>query len=503
MISDEMRELLSSYVDGELRDADAARVEDASKRDPELRREVEAYRTLRRKLREWDAAEHGAAPSSAFMTRALARARTVDTALSAPSRAPFWRPLALAAGLLLAVGTGYGLARRTAPGAPPVPPQGTPVAVKPLGPAPDLALEGSALAPREPAKSETVHRMRIDDHMPSRRALELEELMRQEDLLASKPPEPGTRTETPLSAEISAIVKGYAPAGQPSEALVVLSRPPTLVAPVAVEPPTGRAMDPSEGRILFKLMGEGHDVLAPLGEVWVGTDSTRRTRIIAASGWAGRNSDSFLTTVWADEIGTKSRAADVEAQGFVLGPKARQRLLLAAPGADASFLAWLRETYGREPLPELLAGGARDRDRAVNKLVDALSRDATATGFAVVDAKGSLLGTELFLDRDTMLAFAPRLLRGYLLEAGEDGIRVAPPRGAGRGPEAVRKLLEGVPGRGLRVERQRLDVPQYERDKHPAPAGVARVTFVTSDGRAAGHGIVRDDTPIHLTLFGE
>ncbi|MCK6461430.1 MAG: hypothetical protein L6Q95_16235, partial [Planctomycetes bacterium] len=82
-----MRELLSSYVDGELRDADAARVEDASKRDPELRREIEAYRTLRRKLREWDAAEHGAVPSPAFTTRALARARTVDTALSAPARA--------------------------------------------------------------------------------------------------------------------------------------------------------------------------------------------------------------------------------------------------------------------------------------------------------------------------------------------------------------------------------------------------------------------------------
>ena len=50
MISDEMRELLSAYVDGELRDTDAARVEELSKRDAELRREIASYRKLRKKL---------------------------------------------------------------------------------------------------------------------------------------------------------------------------------------------------------------------------------------------------------------------------------------------------------------------------------------------------------------------------------------------------------------------------------------------------------------------
>ncbi len=497
MISDEMRELLSAYVDGELRDTDAARVEDASKRDPELRREIEAYRTLRRKLREWDTAEHGAAPSPAFMTRALARARTVDTALSASARAPFWRPLALAAALLVAVGAGYWAARSTAPGAPPVPSQGTTVAVKPLEPAPDLSIEGSALAPGPTPEAETVHRMRIDDHMPSRRAIELEELMRQEDLVVSKEPEPGPRTQTPLSAEVSAMIKGYAPAGQPSEALVVLSRPPALNTLGAIEPPGGRANDQSDGRILFSLFGKGPAGLAPLGTVWVGTDAARRARILGMSHWVARNNATLLTVVSADEISTPTRGEDVEAQPFILGPKARQRLLVAKPGADAEFLAWLRREYGGKALPELLADGARDRDRAVNKLVDALGRDANATGFAVLDAKGRLLGTELFLDHDTMLAFAPRLLRGYLLEAGEDGIRVAPPRGAVRGPELVQDLLEGMPGRGLKIERRRLDVPE-----DGGPAGVARVTFLASGGHPVGHGIVRDDTPIHLTIFG-
>ncbi|HEX5137102.1 MAG TPA: hypothetical protein VFY93_09030 [Planctomycetota bacterium] len=503
MISDEMRELLSAYVDGELRDADAARVEEVSKRDPELRREIEAYRLLNRKLCEWDAAEHGAPPSPAFMTRALARARTIDTALAAGVRAPFWRPVALAAGLLLTVAAGYGLARSTAPGTPPVPPRGTPAAVAPLAPRPDLALEGSALAPHEPAKAEVVHRMRLSDHMPSRHAVELEDMMRQQEVLLSRPPDPAPFTGPPMSAEMSAIVAGYAPAGQPSEALVVLSRPPELKPFDSPQPATGRAKDQSEGRILFdELSGKGRPVLAPLGEVWAGTDSARRTCIISASAWAERGKARFFTIVRADAVSTKS-TEDVEAQDLILGPKARQRALLATPGKDASFLKWLNTEYGDKPLPALLAEGARDRDRAVNKLVDALDRDPAAIGFAVLDAKGDLLGTELFLDHDTMLAFAARLLRGYLLEAGEDGIRIAPPRGVGRGPEVVQKLLDGMPGRGLRIVRERLDVPEDEFDKSPPRAGVARVTFLAPGGRPVGHGIVRDDTPIHLTIFPE
>jgi anti-sigma-K factor RskA len=505
MISDEMRELLSAYVDGELRDADAARIEEVSKRDPELRREIEAYRLLNRKLREWDTAENGASPSSAFMTRALARARTIDTALAAGARASLWRPLALAAGLLLSVGVGYGLARSTAPGAPPVPPRAAPVAVTPLAPEPDLAIEGSALVPHEPAKPELVHRMRLSDHMPSRRAIELEDMMRQQETLVSKGPDPAPRTGPPMSMEISAIFDGYVPAGQPSEALVVLSRPPELKPFDSPQPVTGRAKEQSEGRILFdEVSGKGPALIASLGEVWVGTDAGRRARILSSSVWAARDRSTFLSVVWADQISTPRNGEDVEAQDLILGPKARQHALMATPGKDASFLKWLHTEYGAKPLPTLLEEGARDRDRAVNKLVDILGRDPRAIGFAVLDVKGNLLGTELFIDHETMLAFAARLLRGYLLEAGEDGIRVAPPRVADRGLDAVQKLLDGMPGRGLRIERVPLDVIEDKFDKHsPAPAGVARVTLLTSGGHPVGHGIVRDDTPIHLTIFGE
>ncbi|MHC4225484.1 MAG: anti-sigma factor family protein, partial [Planctomycetota bacterium] len=86
MISDEMRELLSTYVDGELRDADAVRVEEWAKRDPELRREVEAYRILRKQLKEWDSAEHGEPPSPQMRETALQRARAYLEATREQSR---------------------------------------------------------------------------------------------------------------------------------------------------------------------------------------------------------------------------------------------------------------------------------------------------------------------------------------------------------------------------------------------------------------------------------
>jgi anti-sigma factor RsiW len=116
MISDEMRELLSTYVDGELRDADAVRVEEWAKRDPELRREVEAYRILRRQLKEWDAAEHGEPPSPQMRETALQRAQAYLAATREQSRGRMVRlldhPVLAAAALLLAVGAGLLLANR-------------------------------------------------------------------------------------------------------------------------------------------------------------------------------------------------------------------------------------------------------------------------------------------------------------------------------------------------------------------------------------------------------
>ena len=70
MISDELRELLSAYVDGELPHGEAARIEESAKRDPRLRRRIRAYRRLSETLRVWDVEEHGQWPSRHFKARA-------------------------------------------------------------------------------------------------------------------------------------------------------------------------------------------------------------------------------------------------------------------------------------------------------------------------------------------------------------------------------------------------------------------------------------------------
>ncbi len=501
MISDEMRELLSAYVDGELRDADAARVEDASKRDPELRREIEAYRTLRRKLKEWDAADHASAPGPALATRVLARARAMDAALAASASSPLFGPLAMAAAVLVAVGLGYGVARFAAPEAPSATAPGTSVAVTPLAPAPDLGLKDSALvSPPEPGPA--LVRGRIEDHLPSQRAIDLEKAM--EELVRATPPAPvpESRTVTPMSAEIQAMVAGSMAASMDS--LVVLKRPGALSGLPSVDPaPIGLRLaqdgNSSEGRILYAYAsGTGH-VVAPLGEVWT-TAKDGRTRLVAASDWIAPKETMLVRVTWGDGTLVPKSADRLEAQETILGPKARRRLLSARTGPDADFLAWLKETYGAGPLPALLAAGAKEREREVNKLVDALRADATSTGFAVLGARGRLLGVEMFHDHAAMLAFAPRLLRGYLLEAGEDGIRVTPPTGA-LGLEKVQGFLEALPARGLRVEREKLE--DVARGYARAPKGLCRVNLVGVAGETLGHGLLVDDTPIHLPLFGE
>jgi len=498
MISDEMRELLSAYVDGELRDADAARVEDVSKRDPELRREIEAYRTLRRKLREWDEAAHGIAPLPSFIGSALARAGAMETALSAPLRSGFRAPLALSAALLLAVLAGLLLARSTAPQAPSLPEPVRPIALKPLDPAPDLALEGSALAPAQAAAPSYVSRMRIDDDIPSRRAVELEEAMRQEDLVRAAPPAPEPRTETPLSAEIRGMLDGCTARAAPKDSLVVLARPSALPTVVSVRPVPSdiRGLDSDstgEGRIIVHSQSTD-DMLAPLGEVWLGKSG--RTRLVSASEWITPRADNWVRVVWGDGTDLSRVGELLGAQETILGPKARRQLLSAKTGPDAAFLAWLKGAYGT--FPAALSADAKDRDRAMNKLVDVLRSQGTATGFAVLDAKGNLLGVEIFNDHAVMLGFAAPLLRGYLLEAGEDGIRVTPPVGTG-GLRKVQGFLDAMPGRGLRVDREKLDGEGYER----APKGLCRVNLVGASGAIVGHGLVLDDTPIHLTIFGE
>jgi hypothetical protein len=215
-------------------------------------------------------------------------------------------------------------------------------------------------------------------------------------------------------------------------------------------------------------------------------------RVAAASEWVDRAQ--FVPIVWADEIEAPRNTSKLEVQDFILGPRARQRLLTAKAGRDPAFREWLARTYGGR-LPDAFGAGAKDRERAVNRLVDSLQRDDGATGFAVLDAKGRILGVELFHQHELMVALAPRLLRGYLLEAGEDEIRLAAPRVAGRGIETVKGFLGELKGRGLRVERKPLEDGRSD--------GLSRANIVGSAGEIVGHGLVLDETPIHLSLFSE
>ncbi|MFI5402860.1 MAG: hypothetical protein ACHQ1G_07990, partial [Planctomycetota bacterium] len=335
-----------------------------------------------------------------------------------------------------------------------------------------------------------------------RRAVELEDAMRRDELVHAKPPDPKpeSRTGAAVSAEIGRMLDGCTARSAPRESLVVLVRPNALAGLPSPEPvPAGKrlAQDFSEGRIRERLSGTGH-VLAPLGEVWTARDG--RTRLVAASDWIPPKEDMLVGVVWGDGNEPSKSGELLEVQETILGPKARQRLLSAKTGADAEYLAWLRGAYGAAPLPALLAEDAKDRERAVNKLMDPLRADLSATGFAVLDAKGNLLGAELFHDHASMLAFAPRLLRGYILEAGEDRVRVTPPLGGG-GILKVEEYLKALPGLGGRLERRALEDKAYGYG--PAPKGLCRANLVAASGELKGHGLLVDDVPIHLTLFGE
>ena len=56
-MNDTIRMQISAYVDGEQPHADANRVEATAKRDPRLRRHIQAYRRLSDTLRVWDVEE--------------------------------------------------------------------------------------------------------------------------------------------------------------------------------------------------------------------------------------------------------------------------------------------------------------------------------------------------------------------------------------------------------------------------------------------------------------
>jgi len=523
MISDEMRELLSSYVDNELRDSDAARVEDMSKRDPELRREIDAYRMLRRQLREWDQAEHGVEPPPTMKQRALARAYALsDIRAARPARgtgrllALLSRPVAVAAGLLVATALGVVLAafagdRGGGPirvsssvrgsfehvaydRQPVLIAKGGRVAVNELAPLPEY----EAFAP---VLEQGLRGWLIDGHVWTHRSLQfLVDWTEQRDQLASLKARTTQRPETRTVAarrEMLDIVRGYKPAGAPARGMVLLRHR------IAVEPVLRPGCIPSEPIALESRKGDLDRVtvdtsrlksrgtrLLLAGEILRGErDGSNRLRFVAGSSWV-RDSES-VPVAWGDSIRQPAVARYLTLQPEMLGPEARRRLV-ATSGNDAKFRAWLNANYKRS---DLLGGGRKEREGKVAQLVLMLRRDPASTGFAVADANGQVLGIELFATHDLMSAFAPRLLHGYLMESKGEISLQAPTRGVSDLEQRAVAAVDRFTAAGLKL----VDVPGGSVVEWPDK--LRRVNILGVNRNLLGHGLLLDGRPLHVTLF--
>jgi hypothetical protein len=508
MISDEMRELLSAYVDGELRDTDIARVEELFKRDPELRREIESYRKLRRKLREWDEAEHGHAPSPALARRALTRARPLSRDRKEARRgrivALLAGPASLAAALLLAVGGGLLAAWETTAEIPEAVAED--IVVTPPSPLPDLRLADSALPPYEAPEDAERGRGLHDVLLAYLRAEDRkrEMLAEQEQFERAKARKAlqtvkreGSTTGTGFNREIRALVRGWEPVTEPSGGLVALRAARGMVPlPRVTSLPVGAdaAMEGDDPDRLYVLSDTA--ALVTLGEIWVGVrDRSRRTRVVAASSWIDYSQT--VAVAWGDAVARPRRSSrNLRLQRPILGPRARQRLL-AAEDRDPGFVTWLQANYGASSLADVLRQAERHEAEA-KRMAAGLERDEKATGFAVVDAAGKLLGVELFASHELMGAYAARLLQGYLLEAGHQGIRLrSRSRADGKAAEVVHELLDHMPGRVTSLAED----PRGTRAGW-ARIGLSRVFLKDYAGHVVGYGIRHHEQPVHVTFFG-
>jgi hypothetical protein len=537
MISDELRELLSAYVDGELPHGEAARVEESAKRDPRLRRHINSYRRLAETLRMWDVEEHAHQPSDQLTERALARVRSYESERRhevGPAPLIWWqRPTALAAGVLLALGLGILAAlsgskqESTTTWARS---DGLALSEVAIGGDYSASVDGTALKPisfdplvwptdtfTNIVRFETVgipHRVDGETiYVRSRRTLEAMESIRnlRDDLRRSpeKPRFPETRTGTQPNAFLASVLKGFDPHTTGFQRLVALRHKLDAAAVPAMRPAPERTEDASryvQGGMLdtahyLRVTKNGKPVLTLAGELWVEPQGKGErvgiSRVVTATTWV--KSGELVKMAWATpkEVDPKANQFALRAESLVLGPKAR-RMLLGRSGHDAELIAQFTELYGKSGAIAAGRVGTKANRAVVSKLVAALEADRAATGFAVYGERGRLLGTEIFATHALMTQFAPRLLRGYLLEA--DGrVRLKPANGGAQKAIAqVRAFLNHeLPRNAQRVE----DVRTW-KDAEDWPEGMRQVNLVTPTRRIVGHGLFLGNVPVHLTLFG-
>jgi len=511
MISDEMRELLSAYADGELEGAEMARAEALLAGDTRLKRELDAYRRVGASLRAWDRVEHGGEPSPRMAERVLARIRASagggvrgGPGAVRPLLALLTHPLAMAAGLLAAFGLGLHFAEPPAEvraAAPETLARAEPEPFPPLRIAPlPETVEIVAHAPESGAGFDVAGAIRRESGLCERaetlRAEWAADQRRWTETGARRAAtESRTGTENPRVAALLASCE-FAPTTL--EALLCVRGMGADGAPAAAALAAGRkvALDSAvdAGRVRLKVETPS---LALFGEVFVAEGGAAgRARLLGASHWIER--EEFAPVSWADEIAPPAdNRAMLQALPWMLGPRARHRLLAAGDGRDPAFLLWLREECKGKALVDHLGEKAAARERVVTRLVEALRADAEATGFAVF-AGDALQGVEIFASHSLMMQFASRLLHGYLLEAGGRPLHLTPP-GAGAAAllAQAEKLIAQLPQNAARYE----DEDDQRGTREGWPEGLTRVVLKDGVGTILGAGLLTADRPLHVTLF--
>ena len=242
-----------------------------------------------------------------------------------------------------------------------------------------------------------------------------------------------------------------------------------------------------------------HPLLLIAGEVLVADDSTKRARIIASDYWipGGDQEEGFVPIVWADTVATPAqRGGRLRLQAEILGNDLR-RGTVARSGKDDAWVATLQKHISGT-LPAALD---RKLDEAkVKALLKPLS-DANVTGFAILDGN-RVRGVELFGSHTLLMSFAERLVRGYVRENGAT-IRVKPLSADAKKSalDSVREYIDSLPKLALSPQTKR-SAPRLSASvwrKH----GIENITLRGVGGKVLGHGLVQDDSLIHLTVFGE
>jgi len=512
MISDEMGELLSAYVDDELRTSDAARVEELAKRDPELRRGISAFRQLRKELRAWDASEQDGAPSRAVRQKAMQRARAHVRSMQRPTGRVlelFTRPAAIAAAALVAVALGLlaapgadgrGVRVKTATGG-----EGLsianlsdaeawtpPAAPRAVGSSDDVGIAARAAGPVERLAREPIV-ARLDPNM-SPVAKKLREQWEAEMAVveahkAQIRAQGETTSTVARNHALAALIMDFLPSDTPMASLVTLSqeRSYNLGGLAAVRPGELSFVDNFKDteRVLVRNESDRPRLLL-LGDVLGSSDKNPRMRIVASDFWLEPNSERFVPVVWGDSVApSREKRAPLALKGS-MPSAALRREMTGRIGRNDEFAKTIMRSMAEQQ------GSNFQLKRARGKMLSALDRPSV-TGFAVMDGD-KLVGAELFGTHELMREFAERLLMGYLREGGAK-LKIEPlsAKGKTEALATVRDVLKRLPDLAIRTHE---DVPEGW------PSGLRAMTLRdASSKKILGHGIANGGNLIHLTVF--